>query len=270
MIVFSASTFSLVWGLVAACAYGLGGLFGGRLSPHQSRNYLWVISLFHGLSVIASLIPTPDHPPHFGFAAALSATAWLVLLVYTLEHHWFPQMKTRWILSAAGLVAVVLPLVYPGQPLHGSASAWLPLHWVLGMASYAMFAAAVVHASLMSRAERQMRLAEADPSGLPLLTLERLTFRFVHLGFFLLSATLLAGWWFGEHLYGPDKPMRWDHKTIFSVVAWLVFLLLLWGRHRQGWRGTVAVRTLYIGSALLLLAYAGSRFVMEVLLQRAS
>jgi ABC-type uncharacterized transport system permease subunit len=133
-----------------------------------------------------------------------------------------------------------------------------------------MFAAAVVHASLMSRAERQMRLAEADPSGLPLLTLERLTFRFVHLGFFLLSATLLAGWWFGEHLYGPDKPMRWDHKTIFSVVAWLVFLLLLWGRHRQGWRGPVAVRTLYIGSALLLLAYAGSRFVMEVLLQRAS
>ena len=102
-------------------------------------------------------------------------------------------MKTRWILSAAGLVAVVLPLIYPGQPLHSSASAWLPLHWVLGMASYAMFAAAVVHASLMSRAERQMRLAEADPSGLPLLTLERLTFRFVHLGFFLLSATLLAG-----------------------------------------------------------------------------
>ena len=51
-------------------------------------------------------------------------------------------------------------------------------------------------------------------------------------------------------------------------VAWLVFLLLLWGRHRQGWRGPVAVRTLYIGSALLLLAYVGSRFVLEVLLGR--
>ena len=52
-------------------------------------------------------------------------------------------------------------------------------------------------------------------------------------------------------------------------MAWWVFLLLLWGRHYRGWRGPVAVRTLYIGSALLLLSYAGSRFVMEVLLERA-
>jgi len=81
MIVFSASTFSTVWGLVAALAYALGALLGGRLSPQQSRNYLWVISLFHGLSVLASLIPEPDTTPRFGFAPALSATAWLVLMV---------------------------------------------------------------------------------------------------------------------------------------------------------------------------------------------
>jgi ABC-type uncharacterized transport system permease subunit len=268
MIVFSASNFSLIWGLVAACAYAMGAFFGGRLSPQQSRSYLWVISLFHGLSVVASLIPAEGEAAHFGFAAALSATAWLVLLVYTLEHHWFPQMQTRWILSSAGMVAVFLPLVFPGQALHSAVSAWLPLHWVLGLASYAMFAAAVVHASLMSRAERQIRLAASDPTGLPLLTLERLTFRFVHIGFFLLSLTLMAGWWFSEHLYGPDKPFRWDHKTLLSTFAWLVFLLLLWGRHERGWRGQLAIRTLYFGSALLLLSYAGSRFVMEVLLHR--
>ena len=62
--------------------------------------------------------------------------------------------------------------------------------------------------------------------------------------------------------------MRWDHKTILSVMAWLVFLLLIWGRHARGWRGTLAVRTLYFGSGMLLLAYVGSRFVTEVLLQR--
>jgi len=268
MIVLSASNFSLVWGLAAACAYAMGAFWGGRLSPHQSRNYLWVISLFHGLSVVASLIPVEDGPAYFGFAAALSATAWLVLLVYTLEHHWFPQMQTRWILSCAGMVAVILPLVFPGQALHKTASAWLPLHWILGMASYAMFAAAVVHASLMSRAERQMRLAASDPTGLPLLTLERLTFRFVNIGFFLLTLTLMAGWWFSEQLYGSDKPFRWDHKTILSTIAWVVFLLLLWGRYYRGWRGQLAVRTLYFGSALLLLSYAGSRFVTEVLLHR--
>ena len=111
MIVLSASQFSLVWGLVAAMAYALGALFGGRLSAAQSRNYLWLISLVHGLSVIASLIPAEDGLARFGFAPALSATAWLVLLVYTLEHHWFPQMQTRWLLSGVGLITVMLPLV---------------------------------------------------------------------------------------------------------------------------------------------------------------
>ncbi|NBO40378.1 MAG: cytochrome C assembly protein [Betaproteobacteria bacterium] len=268
MIVFSASHFSLVWGLVAAVAYALGALFGGRLSSQQSRNYLWLISLFHGLSVLASLIPMEDELAHFGFAAALSATAWLVLLVYTIEHHWFPQMQTRWLMSGVGMVAVILPLLFPGQALHSTSSAWLPFHWMLGMASYALFAAAVVHASLMNRAERQIRLGAVDPTGLPLMTLERLTFRFVNIGFGLLTATLLAGWLFGEQLYGPDKALRLDHKTLFAFLAWLVFLVLIGGRRYRGWRGSLAVRTLYIGAFLLLLSYAGSRFVTEVLLGR--
>ena len=216
--------------MLAASAYAMGALFGGRLSPQQSRNYLWLISLFHGLSVIASLIPLDDELAHFGFAAALSATSWLVLLVYTIEHHWFPQMQTRWLMSAVDMVAVILPLLFPGHALHSTSSAWLPFHWMLGMASYALFAAAVVHASLMNRAERQIRLGAADPSGLPLLTLERLTFRFVNIGFGLLTATLLAGWLFGEQLYGPDKALRLDHKTLFAILAWLVFLLLIWAR----------------------------------------
>ena len=85
-----------------------------------------------------------------GFAPALSATAWLVLLVYTLEHHWFPQMQTRWLMSGVGMVAVILPLVFPGHALHSASSAWLPFPWMLGIASYALFAAAVVHAPCIS------------------------------------------------------------------------------------------------------------------------
>jgi ABC-type uncharacterized transport system permease subunit len=139
---------------------------------------------------------------------------------------------------------------------------------MLGMASYALFAAAVVHASLMSRAERQIRLGAVDPSGLPLLTLERLTFRFVNIGFSLLTATLLAGWLFGEQLNEPDKAYRLDHKTLFALLAWLVFLVLMWGRKYRGWRGALAVRMLYSGALMLFLSYAGSRFVTEVFLGR--
>ena len=84
----------------------------------------------------------------------------------------------------------------------------------------------------------------------------------------LLSATLLAGWFFGERLYGAA--WKWDHKTIFSLLSWLAFAVLLLGRSRFGWRGRSAVRVLYFGSLLLLLAYVGSRFVLEVVLGRPS
>jgi ABC-type uncharacterized transport system permease subunit len=162
---------------------------------------------------------------------------------------------------------VLLALVFPGQPLHVSASAWLPLHLALGISAYGLFGAAVVHAALMTRAEKRLRLAEDTQSGVPLLTLERLTFRFVTAGFVLLTATLIAGVLFSEALYG--RAWRWDHKAVFSVLSWLTFAALLLGRRRFGWRGRSAVRVLYAGAVLLLLAYVGSRFALEVVLGRA-
>ena len=112
------------------------------------------------------------------------------------------------------------------------------------------------------RVRNQIRLA------LQRQALERLTFRFVSAGFVLLTATLAAGWLFGEQLYG--KAWVWNHKSVFSLLSWLTFAVLLIGRARFGWRGRSAVRMLYAGALLLLLAYAGSRFVMEVLLERAA
>ena len=112
-------------------------------------------------------------------------------------------------------------------------------------------------------------MAHDADSGLPLLTLERLTFRFVAAGFALLTATLVAGALFGDTLYGQGPGhWRWDHKTLFALLSWLTFAVLLMGRSRWGWRGRRAVRVLYIGAGLLLLSYAGSRFVLEVLLGR--
>ena len=108
-------------------------------------------------------------------------------------------------------------------------------------------------------------------TGVPLLTLERLTFRFVQAGFVLLTATLAAGWLFGESLYGvAGAAWQWNHKTVFSLLSWLTFAVLLLGRARFGWRGRKAVRVLYAGTALLLLAYVGSRFVLEVIIGRAT
>ena len=266
MILPSASPLGWLLALATAATYALAAALAPRTATGRGQLAImapaWTL---HGAALVWGLLGST---PHFGFAAALSMTAWLVLTTYAVERQLFPQMRARWVLCALGGAAVLVAALFPGRPLHVSASPWLPLHLTLGIACYGLFAAAVVHAWLMSRAERQMRLAADSHSGMPLLTLERLTFRFVTAGFVLLSATLVAGWLFSEQLYG--RAWLWDHKAVFSLLAWITFAVLLLGRSRFGWRGRSAVRVLYAGTAPLLLAYVGSRFVMEVVLGRAA
>ncbi|MEO6320220.1 MAG: cytochrome c biogenesis protein CcsA [Polaromonas sp.] len=261
--------FSDGWGLGtaagAATAYAVLALATPRLGEGALRGLLLAAWLLHALTLVEALLGTP---PRFGFAPAISMTVWLVLTVYAVERRLFPQLHAHWALAGLGSAAVILARVFPGTSYHIIASPWLPLHWALGIASYGLFAAAVVHGWLMVRAERAIRQAEQTETGVPLLTLERLTFRFVEAGFVLLSATLLVGWWFAETLYSPGLTWKWDHKTIFSLLAWVTFAGLLIGRARLGWRGLKAIRVLYLGAGLLLLSYAGSRFVLEVILRR--
>jgi ABC-type uncharacterized transport system permease subunit len=253
-----------VLSIATALAYAVPAAAARRLGERGARGALIAAWLLHLGTIVAGLAGQP----HFGFAPALSVTAWLVLTVYAVERQVFPQLQARWALSGLGSIAVLLALFFPGKPLAAEASPWLPLHLALGVASYGLFAAAAVHAWLMMRVEYSMRQGSEGSTGLPLLTLERLTFRLAGAGFVLLSATLVAGLFFSETLYG--QPVRVDHKTVFSVLAWVVFAFLLLVRARFGWRGRKAVRVLYAGSVLLLLGYVGSRFVLEVILRRPS
>jgi ABC-type uncharacterized transport system permease subunit len=265
MILSSASPASVVLALATTAAYAVPAAGAARLSEKGARRALLAAWLLHAATLVWALL---GDTPRFGFAPALSVTAWLVLTVYAVERQMFPQLRARWALAALGAVAVVLALLFPGTPLHVAASPWLSLHWALGVAAYGLFAAAAVHAWLLQRVEHSIRNAAEPQAGLPLLTLERLTFRFASAGFVLLSATLVAGIFFSEILYG--RAWRWDHKTVFSVLSWIAFAALLLGRLRFGLRGRRAVNFIYVGSLLLLLAYVGSRFVLEVVLRRAA
>ena len=267
MILASPSDLAMWLTLLTAIAYAIPALVAGRMGPGLTRRYLWLAWILHGMTLGIGLW---GEMPRFGFAPALSVTVWWVLTGYAVESQYFPKLKARWTMAALGSSAVALSWYFPGQALQVSASLWLPLHWALGIASYGMFAAAVVHAALMTSAEIEIRQGQENQSGLPLLTLERLMFRFIFLGFVLLTFTLIAGIAFGEQLYGAaGAHWKWDHKTVFSFLSWFTFGILLLGRYLFGWRGRRAVRVLYTGSAFLLLAYAGSRFVIEVLLERS-
>jgi ABC-type uncharacterized transport system permease subunit len=210
---------------------------------------------------------TAGHGMRWGFGPVLSMTVWLMIAVHTVESRFLPLPAVRLVLALAGICGIVAAVLFPGDERH-AASPLAPLHFALGVATYGLFAVAVLHASLLDRAERRLRAGPAAARlpaggaiGLPLLQLERLTFRFVEAGFAVLTATLLLGAVTVAH-------WRWDHKAVFSLLAWGVFAALLAGRRWRGWRGRQATRWLYVGAVLLLLAYVGSRFVFEVILNR--
>ena len=201
----------------------------------------------------------------FGFAPALSATVWIALALHSIESRFLPLPAVRRVLALAGAAVVLLAAIFPGESRPHGGSAWLPLHWSLGVVSYGLFAVALMHAAMLDRAERRLR-ARAAPqtpaqAALPLMQIERLTFRFVEVGFAVLTLALLLG--------ASMAPWRWDHKTVLSLLGWATFAVLIAGRHGRGWRGRQATRWVYAGAGLLLLAYVGSRFVLEVILHRA-
>ncbi len=144
---------------------------------------------------------------------------------------------------------------------------------VLAVLAYGLFTMAALHALLMTVLERRLHghagagsLAGPFSALPPLLSMEVLLFRLIAVGFILLTLTLLTGIVYSETIFG--KAAKFDHKTVFAVASWLIFAALLAGRYLYGWRGRVALRWTLAGFLTLLLAYVGSRFVLEVILQR--
>lgn len=264
MILAASPWWTTVPSLGAALGYALLAGWSPKLGRSAISALMAAVWVLHGAALVSLL---GVEPVRFGFATTLSVTAWLVFSVYSIETRLYPQLGTRWTLAGLGVPAVVLALVFPGSTYPALQSTWLPLHWALGIASYGLLGVAVAHAWMMQRTEQLIRQGHAVHNGLPLLALERLTFRFVGAAFVLLTLTLLAGWYFTTAL--PPHVWAWTHKTVFTVLSWVALGVLLAGRRVWGWRGKLAVRMLYTAAGLLLLGYVGSRFVLEVVLLRA-
>ena len=166
---------------------------------------------------------------------------------------------------AATLLAVDVFLAPATQPLPIE---WqIKLHVVFALLGFSVLSVAAVLAILLALQERALRLRRFDGIGraLPPLTLtEALMFQLIGAGFVLLTLTLLSGILFVDNLFAQHL----IHKTVLSIAAWIVFGALLFGRWRYGWRGRRAVQLTLFGMFLLLLAYFGSRFVLEVILKR--
>ncbi len=207
---------------------------------------------------------------NFGLANALSAIFWLTVLVY-----WLANLKNQlhslqaFVLPPAALFAL-LPAFSAQNHLYAEASSKLFIvHIAIALLAYSLFTFAALHALLMTIAERNLHNKPTLihlPSFPPLLVMETLLFRVITTGFVLLTFTIASGMLFSEEIFG--KPLQFSHKVVFSIASWLIYGWLLLGRYQYGWRGKKAIRWTLAGFGLLLLAYVGSKFVLEMVLHR--
>ncbi|CAM0998218.1 ABC-type putative transport system, permease component [Rhodanobacter sp. Root179] len=201
------------------------------------------------------------------FFAALSLVAFVVSALTLLVNASRPVAALGVIVFplTAALVAVDSFLAPPTLP---QSMDWqIKLHVTVALVAFGVLSIAAVLAILLAIQERALRHRQFGRwlRALPPLTLtETLLFRLISAGFMLLSLTLLTGVLFVDNLFGQHLV----HKTVLSIVAWLVFGVLLYGRWRHGWRGSRAVNLTLIGMAVLVLAFFGSKAVLELVLHR--
>jgi ABC-type uncharacterized transport system permease subunit len=268
----------LLYLLVPAAYLAAAALEWRRLAPGAAApservallaRWLAALALAGHAVLVDGAVVTPEGLD-VSLANALSAVAGLTALFA-----WAGSLAR----ALPGVAAVALPVAAIGAPLPGlfpnphrfslADEPWAALHIAVALIAYALLIVAALQALVLLGLERRLHRGLPEPAAQalpPLLTLERFLFRLVDVGFVLLTLTLVSGALFSEELFG--KPLQFTHKIVFSVLGWLVFGALLFGRHRYGWRGRSALSWVLAGTGLLFLAYVGSKFVLEILLGR--
>ena len=228
------------------------------LAPFALHSWLLSGSMFGGTGMV------------LGVGNALSLILWLTVLIYGLGSLFYRLDGLHALVMPAAAVAVMLPVVFPSShALANTETLAFKAHLLISMAAYSLFTIASLHVMLMAIIERRLHAGGLPPSLRsmpPLLTMETLLFRIIAAGFVLLTLTIASGVLFSEELFG--RPARFSHKTVFGVLSWLIFGALLGGRCFYGWRGRTAVRWTLAGFLTLVLAYIGSKFVLEIILGR--
>jgi ABC-type uncharacterized transport system permease subunit len=200
-------------------------------------------------------------------AYALSLFLWLAILQFLLATLFLEVHLLGLVLFPLGGAMLLVEAFAPtGDSLQLDVTQpALAGHLVLSLLAYGTLTLAAVQAVLLRIQEGQLRskrfgaMARILPAMQPM---EDLLFHLLRVGFVLLTLVILTGVVFSEQLLG--QPLTFDHKTVLSLIAWVVFGLLLWGHRRFGWRGRAAVRWTLSGYGLLLLAYFGVRIILEL------
>ncbi|NIR31184.1 MAG: hypothetical protein GWN84_18115 [Gammaproteobacteria bacterium] len=219
------------------------------------------VLLYHAMVTEAGL--------NFGFSNAASLTTWVIVLFLLVAALMEPVEDLGLLVLPLAALAVALSLAWPDrQLLPGRLTVGVQTHIVLSILAYSVLAIAACQSVVLAYQDRRLRRKRPDGLMLrlpALQTQESLLFQLIGFGFFLLSLSLVSGMMFVEDMFAQHLV----HKTVLSIVAWVVFGVLLWGRWRFGWRGRTAIGWSLGGFFTLMLAYFGTKLVLEVILGRS-
>ncbi len=244
-----------------------------RLARHgsgQSINRAAVLLLGFGAVILHATALYPELMTRggldLGFFNAASLMALLMVLVLLLAAISQPVENLGIPMLPIAAATVALANRYPDQQNIIVSDQWqLDLHILFSVLAYSLFALAALQAILLAIQDRHLR--NRQPGGFiralpPLQMMERLLFQMIGTGFTLLTVALLTGILFLEDIFAQHLA----HKTILSITSWVIFGVLLWGRWKFGWRGRKTIIWTLSGFTFLVLAYFGSKLVLELIL----
>lgn len=221
--------------------------------------------LFHGTGIFFTM-------KHAGgwdvsLLSTVTIAAWLMAFIAFLSGTKISSAHPGIIIYPLVALSLMLQVQAPqttATPLTDPALEW---HILLSLSAYSLFTLAALQAIVLAIQEQQLRqrhIAGFVRKLPPLQSMETTLFQLLTSGFFLLTIGLITGFMFLDDIFSQNLA----HKTLLSIIAWCVFATLLWGRWRYGWRGKTAVKWTLVGFTFLVLAFIGSKLILEYFLDR--
>ncbi len=220
----------------------------------------------HGVLLYAGVV-THDGL-RLGFFDVASLVAWVAALLLVIGTLHRPLDNLGLLVLPLAALLILPGVIWPDtRPVSTERNLGTEVHVLVSVLAFALLTIAACQSVLLAYQEHRLR--HKRPGGLvhilpPLKVQEDLLFLLIALGFFLLTLSLATGVAFVADMLAQHLA----HKTVLSVIAWLMFGVLLWGRWRYGWRGRTVVRLSLGGFTVLGLAYFGSKLVLELFLER--
>lgn len=219
--------------------------------------------VLHGLAIAAMLFV--DGGLDLSLLKIIALLALVINILVWISGLKKPLQSLNLFLFPISALSLLIALLSPSTKPALTMSADMQAHVLISLLAYSLLAIAALQALLAGYQDWQLKhkhqnlLMRTFP---PVQTMEALLFELIWAGEILLTLSLLSGFLFYDDLFAQ----KLVHKVVFSLVAWAVYAILLWGRHYRGWRGNKALRWTWAGFSAILLGFIGSKFVVEFIL----